>query len=158
MTVLNRSVSCCVCGEKTSSPIACLTCKSSVYCSTVCKLKDTKRELHKCLPYIIHQEERCGRLLIASRDISAGEIIFTDVPAAIGPDNNPKPVCLNCYKRIPTLTYRCRHCSWPLCSPYCQDDNGPHRRECSLFQMHSPRFNIDDYRATCPSYNAIMVL
>merc|ERR1719244_269145 len=74
------------------------------------------------------------------------------------PSDNPKPVCLTCYKRLPGLTYRCRYCTWPLCSPYCQDENSPHNRECSLFQMHSPRFNIEDYRATCPSYNAIMVL
>ena len=58
----------------------------------------------------------------------------------------------------PRLVYRCRHCSWPLCSPHCQQEDGPHARECSLFQMHNPRFVIEDYKATCPSYNAIMVL
>ena len=56
------------------------------------------------------------------------------------------------------LVYRCRHCSWPLCSPHCQQEDGPHARECSLFQIHNPRFIIEDYKATCPSYNAIMVL
>jgi hypothetical protein len=40
------------------------------------------------------------------RDIRAGEVIFTDVPGAVGPDNNPKPVCLTCYKRLPGLIYR----------------------------------------------------
>jgi len=110
------------------------------------------------LPYHIHFEERCGRLLLASRDISAGEILFHDVPGAVGPDNNPKPVCLNCYKRLPFLVYRCRHCSWPLCSSFCQQDDGPHARECQLFQIHSPRFHIEDYNKPCPWYNAIMVL
>jgi len=122
------------------------------------KMKDGPRDVQTSLPYTIHHEERCGRLLIAARDIKAGETIFTDTPAAVGPDSNPKPVCLTCYKRIPGLIYRCRYCAWPLCSPHCQDDEGPHARECSLFQIHSPKFNIEDYRATCPSYNAIMVL
>ena len=127
------------------------------------------------LPYTILFEERCGRLLLASQDISAGEILFHDVPGAVGPDNNPKPVCLNCYKRLPFLVYRCRHCSWPLCSSFCQQDDGPHARECQLFQIHSPRyqycsevtsltmlncprFDIEDYNKSCPWYNAIMVL
>ena len=102
------------------------------------------------LPYHIHFEERCGRLLLASRDISAGEILFHDVPGAVGPDNNPKPVCLNCYKRLPFLVYRCRHCSWPLCSSFCQQDDGPHARECQLFQIHSPR-----YQAVCQKSNLV---
>lgn len=95
---------------------------------------------------------------MAARDIAAGEILFHDVPGAVGPDNNPKPVCLTCYKRLPGLIYRCRHCGWPLCSPYCQQDDGPHARECSLFQLHNPRLVIEDYKATCPTYNSIMVL
>ena len=68
---------------------------------------------------------------------------------------NPVEHELNC---PPRLVYRCRHCSWPLCSPHCQQEDGPHARECSLFQIHNPRFVIEDYKATCPSYNAIMVL
>jgi hypothetical protein len=43
---------------------------------------------------------------LCPRDIRAGEVIFTDVPGAVGPDNNPKPVCLTCYKRLPGLIYR----------------------------------------------------
>ena len=58
------------------------------------------------LPYKILYEERCGRQLVAARDILAGEVLFTDSPGAVGPDTNPKPVCLNCYKRLPMLIYR----------------------------------------------------
>ena len=56
--------------------------------------------------YMVRHEERCGRLLVAARDIVAGEVLFTDQPGAVGPDTNPKPVCLNCYKRLPMLIYR----------------------------------------------------
>ena len=51
--------------------------------------------------YAIHYEERCGRQLIAARDIKAGEVVFQDTPAAVGADNNPGPICLTCYKRLP---------------------------------------------------------
>jgi len=101
---------------------------------------------------------RCGRLLLASRDISAGEVLFCDTPGAVGPDNNTKPVCLNCYKRLPFLVHRCQHCSWPLCSSWCEASGGHHHRECQLFQIHKPRFQIDDFNKVCPWYNAIMVL
>ena len=73
------------------------------------------------LNYNIHFEERCGRMLMAARDIAAGEIIFQvmnilimvitchhdpfqDKPAAMGADNNPGPICLTCYKRLPGVT------------------------------------------------------
>ena len=42
------------------------------------------------LPYKIVREERCGRLLVATRDIRPGEILFTDTAGAVGPDTNPK--------------------------------------------------------------------
>ena len=34
------------------------------------------RSLIMTLNYNIHFEERCGRMLIAARDIAAGEVIF----------------------------------------------------------------------------------
>ena len=109
-------------------------------------------------PYKILYEERCGRLLVAARDILAGEVLFTDLPGAVGPDTNPKPVCLNCYKRLPMLVYRCRHCAAPLCSPYCQTEDGHHSRECQLFRLQAPRLHVEDFNKPCSWYNAIMVL
>ena len=115
-------------------------------------------EENKCLPYNIIFEERCGRLLIAARDISAGEILFTDTPGAVGPDNNTKPICLTCYKSLPGLVYRCRHCSFPLCSPFCQQDDGPHARECQLFRMHSPRLELKVFQIFCSIYFLGLIL
>lgn len=110
-------------------------------------------------PYTVLHQERCGRLLVAGRSFLAGEEIFCDSPAAMGPDNNPRPVCLVCYTRLRGRTVvPCRGCGWPLCSDQCRDSVAFHARECHLFQIHNTRFNIDDHKATCPSYNAIMVL
>ena len=50
--------------------------------------------------YLVRYEERCGRLLVANTDIRAGEVVFTDIAAATGPDNNPRPVCLVCCARL----------------------------------------------------------
>ena len=95
------------------------------------------------LPYQVAHQARCGRLLVAARDISAGEEIFTDRPAAVGPDNNPRPVCLVCYTRLSSRQGSkpvwCGGCGWPLCSHQCQEDVGLHARECSMFQEYKTR-------------------
>merc|ERR1712142_1071931 len=82
---------CVVCSEEVTT-LTCTTCSLVRYCSTTCQVQDTNSKHHQCLPYTILHENRCGRLLMASRDISAGEVLFNDIPGAVGPDNNPKPV------------------------------------------------------------------
>ena len=91
-------------------------------------------------PYTILYQERCGRLLVAGRSFLAGEEIFSDLPAAMGPDNNPRPVCLVCYTRLRGRTVvHCRGCGWPLCSQECEERGGFHARECQLFQVNGTK-------------------
>ena len=109
--------------------------------------------------YYVSYEERCGRLLVAATDIRAGETVFSDLAAATGPDNNPRPVCLVCCARLVRgHVVTCHTCGWPLCSVTCRDNIGPHHRECELFRRHGIEFDINDMKTSCPSYNAIMVL
>ena len=107
----------------------------------------------------VQYQERCGRLVVAGRDIKAGEIIMRDEAAALGPDNNPRPVCLVCLARLVRgEVVACRGCGWPLCSVACRDNIGHHARECQLFQASGTQFDLVQCKTTCPSYNAIMVL
>ena len=109
--------------------------------------------------WAVEYEERCGRLVVAARDIQAGEIILRDRAAALGPDNNPRPVCLVCLARLVRgRVVACRGCGWPLCSLACRDNIGHHARECRLFQSSHTQFDLEQWKTTCPSYNAIMVL
>ena len=48
-----------------------------LYCSSSCQMRDSSSTSHTCLPYSVLFEPRCGRLLIAARDISAGEVGFS---------------------------------------------------------------------------------
>ncbi|CAB4062320.1 SMYD [Lepeophtheirus salmonis] len=144
------------CSER--ARFGCPCCNNAFYCSSACHESDWERHQYDCTPYTIHFEDRVGRLLIANRDIEAGEILFEDKPGAIGPDNNPKPCCLGCYKRMTGMCqYYCSKCDWPLCSVKCETGS-MHERECSFFQLHKPKFNINDFRRACPSYNSIMTL
>ena len=77
---------------------------------------------------------------MTGRDIRAGEIILRDPAAALGPDNNPRAVCLVCLARLVRGEVRdCRDCGWPLCSEACRDRVGHHARECQLFQTHQTK-------------------
>ena len=109
--------------------------------------------------YEVRYEERCGRLVVAATHIRAGDLVLSDPPAATGPDNNPRAVCLVCCARLVRgHVVTCRQCGWPLCSDTCRDHIGPHHRECELFRRQGIKFDINDVKTTCPSYNGIMVL
>ena len=41
-----------------------------------------------------------GRYLVATRDIKAGEKVFTDAPLVVGPCPITPPVCLKCYAMV----------------------------------------------------------
>ena len=121
---------------------SCDNCKTIQYCSFFCKNEDKNNDLHKCLPYKIGFDETCGRMLVASRDIAAGEILFTDARGAVGlrTDDPLQPVCLNCYKTLSGMMHKCSTCHAPLCGPSCEGRE-PHIRECSLFKEHSSQLN-----------------
>ena len=137
--------------DKTGEVVTTLSTSLTLSLPLTSERRDTK--------YLVSYEERCGRLLVANTDIQAGEIVFSDIAAATGPDNNPRPVCLVCCARLVRgHVVTCHTCGWPLCSAACRDDTGPHHRECELFRRHGIMFDINDMKTTCPSYNAIMVL
>ena len=128
-----------------------------IFKQTKLKLRDANSDNVYSSPYNIIEEERCGRLLLAARDISAGEILFRDTPGAIGPDNNTEPICLTCYRRLPGLVYRCHHCGVPLCGPKCQQDDGPHARECQLFRSKDIRLVVSCDLGPLNPYRSLLV-
>ena len=47
---------------------------------------------------ILGKSDTIGRYMAAKRDIKPDEVIFTDQPAVIGPDNAAVPMCLVCWR------------------------------------------------------------
>ena len=66
------------------------------------------KDLHcldeRCLPIAVSSHPDKGRLLLSSRDIKAGEVIFTDTPLAVGPNQASEPICLGCHKPVNMLS------------------------------------------------------
>ena len=57
--------------------------------------------------------DHVGRILVASRDITAGETVLQDNCLVAAPDG--LPVCLGCLRPLGGEVYNCERCGWPLC-------------------------------------------
>ena len=89
-----------------------------------------------CWPFYIDTRPSVGRIMIASRDIRAGEIILEEMPAIWGPSNKSAAVCLGCLKFtwkpaeksdvvengevVDTTVRTCSKCKFPVCGTECK--------------------------------------
>ncbi|EZA55564.1 Protein msta, isoform A [Ooceraea biroi] len=81
-----------------------------------------------------------GRGMFATRDIPAGELIFTDAPLLIGPRCCSKrpPMCVVCYRNECPL-FPCDHgCGLPICSTECENSAAHAGAECRFLREWSP--------------------
>jgi hypothetical protein len=50
-----------------------------------------------CYPYKVEEREGVGRILVATRDIQPGDIIFRETQLVIGPSKRTHPVCIGLF-------------------------------------------------------------
>lgn len=106
--------------------------------------------------YEIKKDPVVGRYMVASRDIQPGEVIFTDSPVAIGPDNSSKPLCLGCFGKV-NGSFVCPGCKWPMCSPKCCKAPS-HLSECRLLTSRGAKIKIPWFDKPCSYYDAVLPL
>jgi len=101
-----------------------------------------------------------GRVVIAVRDIKAGEAVITEHPLVKGPGNKTPPSCLQCLKIWAGKT-SCTECGWPVCNQECQGGH-LHQLECQvLAKCHKekiPDFSSQQKSGHSPHYAAIFAL
>ncbi|KAK4874047.1 hypothetical protein RN001_013407 [Aquatica leii] len=78
-----------------------------------------------------------GRYMVAARDFKPGAVILSETPLVVGPLTNCEVQCLGCYKILCEngKYYKCKSCSWPLCSPTCDGFKKPYghsEKECQI--------------------------
>jgi len=150
------SGSCPQCGKVATTK--CTGCKEVYYCNRDCQRKNWKLHKPECkaLPYKICSSEELGNFLVASRNIKAGEVIFTDSPLVVGPSAITLPVCLACYIPVDG-SYLCPKSGWPLCGPTCAKkvENSP---EVVIPAQCDAKFEIDDYSESCYLYECVTIL
>ena len=82
-----------------------------------------------------------GKYLVASRDLSPGDVIISEGPLVVGPKlHSEQALCLGCH--APTRydsDYRCPKCLWPSCGPTCPADPKVHAPECTILCLQAKR-------------------
>ncbi|CAG4960117.1 unnamed protein product [Parnassius apollo] len=106
--------------------------------------------------YELLQNDKYGRYLVAKKDLEGSELIFTDLPFAVGPKPDTPPLCLGCY--CPVDNTLCSRCGWPVCNTECEQS--PHHvEECEVFSRAQVRFQpVEDWTASAPQLDCITPL
>ncbi|XP_055380294.1 uncharacterized protein LOC129611259 [Condylostylus longicornis] len=158
----NDSGKCALCGCEAKS--FCSACRTTKYCSVEHQKKHWKQHKIDCQPYKIVATEDMGRVLIATRDILAKNIIFVESPICVGPkwfisdrdETIPIFPCVGCYSPCKIGIHSCPRCKWPSCSPMCPGLDNPklHSLECPILSLgpgptdsNSLKSLMDYYRA-----------
>ena len=99
-----------------------------------------------------------GRILVATRRIRKGELIFTESPAVVGPYSRSGPQCLQCFRKFARedlREYRCPGCGYPMCGDECSRGKY-HAEECQILARAA--VHITDLESLNTNYCAITVL
>ena len=76
-------------------------------------------ELKNC--FSILDSSSAGRYMVATKDISALDLILKEEAAVLGPKLHHKPVCLECFEEVKLDTFvACKMCGLPFCSVLCR--------------------------------------
>jgi hypothetical protein len=112
---------------------------------------------------IVSSDAKLGRTLRATRDINAGNVIFTENPIIIGPDWNYDLItmartfnCVGCFEPIRMLNHRCPVCKWPCCQPNCigLQNSKLHDIECAFLKGGLGVKHDSDYSAMRDYYRS----
>ncbi|KAK2574936.1 hypothetical protein KPH14_008703 [Odynerus spinipes] len=130
---LEETGECPICGKHAT--LKCSGCRRSFYCSKEHQKEDWPRHKLICHAWEIEENEELGRYLVAKRDLTAGDLIISEVPLVWGAAPHASSrVCVGCGKRCENADTRCSKCFWPCCSFNCNGllDKDSHGLECAL--------------------------
>ena len=95
-----------------------------------------------------------GRYMVATRDISALELILSEKAAAVGPKLVQPAVCVSCLAELEREghSHSCPHCCLPLCSEACEGGEGGEgslhtAQECRILAGARPPLRKEDFQS-----------
>ena len=72
------------------------------------------RRGHTCFPWDAEEREGVGRVMVTTRPVRAGEVLFMEEPVVVGPSQTSSILCLSCYLPC-TRAFTCPSCHFPMC-------------------------------------------
>ncbi|CAH1278442.1 unnamed protein product [Diabrotica balteata] len=106
----------------------------------------------------VKKNDKVGRYAVAKKNLKAGDVIFSEKPFAYGPKSDSPCICLGCYTYLESQNL-CSKCSWPVCSPECENKTVHKDFECEVFSKAKVKFQqVDDPSETCLQYECITPL
>ena len=113
-------------------------------------------KIHFCTFYL--------RIVLASQNIEAGQMIFSEYSIVNYPQWKTSPLCLGCYTSIDLdQCTQCTICNWPMCSEKCSQTED-HLLECGIFQKSGIKIDINEFKtnqkiqSVVPLYDMIIPL
>lgn len=103
--------------------------------------KTHKPALKHSVQLQVRTSPELGKYLVASRDLSPGDVIISEGPLVVGPKlHSEQPLCLGCLAPARCDSeYRCPKCLWPCCGPSCPADLKVHAPECAILCLQAKR-------------------
>ena len=93
--------------------------------------------LEEKFPIRIKHTTEKGRTLIATRNVSAGELLFSESALISGPAKGNSNCCIRCFKRIKNSEV-CIKCGYPTCAERCSRFHSL-TSECQIISQHVNR-------------------
>jgi len=150
------AVPCKECGGTSKAARACGGCWQVWYCSKAHQTSAWERHRPDCKPWKLAKKPEIGRYMVATRDMAAGELIFTDPPLLIGPKQITEPVCLACYRPVDG-SYKCKKCGFPMCDRSCAKAES-HQPECEAVAESKAPVRVTLFGECNSLYECIMPL
>ena len=121
----------------------CPACGEASACSPEHLRLHRREEDGECFPWKVEEREGVGRLMVTTRPISAGEVIFREEPVVSGPSQTSSLLCLSCYSPCSVDGFRCPRCRFPMCDLECAEAE-VHREECEvLARAEDPNWDAE---------------
>ena len=151
-----RDTRCFLCSTETDK--VCQSCEMINFCTS--NHLSTHRPDEDCLPYKIEYMEGVGRIVVAVRDIIAGEVVLTETSLVSGPGCKTPPVCVECLSDWSGESVCCA-CGWPVCGDKCGLGER-HQVECNVLArcpvQDRPDFVKSKQLGSCPEFALIFPL
>ena len=123
--------------------LPCPACGEAFACSPQHLRLHRREEDGECFPWKVEEREGVGRLMVTTRPIAAGEVIFREEPVVSGPSQTSSLLCLSCYSPCSAQGFRCPSCRFPMCDLDCAQSE-VHRQECEvLARAEDPNWDAE---------------